>query len=90
MDCPSWFVYVLLSADKGRTYVGITTDVARRLRQHNGEIVGGAKYTRAHRPWRVEVQWGPFAGRSEAQVKEAKLKTKRGKERFVANLCADA
>lgn len=28
-----------------RTYVGISNNTDRRLRQHNGEIVGGAKYT---------------------------------------------
>jgi predicted GIY-YIG superfamily endonuclease len=37
------YVYLLLSGKK--TYVGATVDVNRRLRQHNREIKGGAKYT---------------------------------------------
>ena len=45
----AWLVYALKNtAGKaaGRlSYVGATVDLARRLRQHNGEIVGGAKYT---------------------------------------------
>ena len=38
------FVYLLVST-KGNTYVGATVDLARRLRQHNKEIKGGAHAT---------------------------------------------
>ena len=39
-----WFVYLLVS-DEGQTYVGATIDPDRRLRQHNGQIGGGAHAT---------------------------------------------
>lgn len=35
-----------LTNEQGKTYVGFSTDVNRRLRQHNGELQGGAKATR--------------------------------------------
>jgi len=31
-------------------YTGITTDLTRRLEQHNGLLSGGASYTRGRRP----------------------------------------
>ncbi|CAH6418134.1 Hypothetical protein HVR_LOCUS6, partial [uncultured virus] len=34
-----------------RTYVGYTVDFPHRIRQHNGEITGGAKKTHKWRPW---------------------------------------
>ncbi|MBK8432620.1 MAG: GIY-YIG nuclease family protein [Chloroflexi bacterium] len=40
-----WFLYILLC--DGRLYTGITTNVERRVRQHKGELVGGAKFTQA-------------------------------------------
>ena len=39
--------YCLVS-EKGTTYVGFSTDVNRRLRQHNCELSGGAKATKGH------------------------------------------
>jgi predicted GIY-YIG superfamily endonuclease len=39
-------VYILESEDAKLTYVGWTVDLGHRLRQHNGELVGGAKYTK--------------------------------------------
>lgn len=35
----------------GRTYVGYTVDPARRLRQHNQEIKGGARATSGSKNW---------------------------------------
>ncbi len=41
----TWHVYLLLNSTHTRTYVGATIDPIRRLRQHNQEIVGGARAT---------------------------------------------
>jgi len=44
MSAFSFFVYVLECSD-GSTYVGATIDPDHRLRQHNGDIKGGAHAT---------------------------------------------
>lgn len=73
-----WIVYVLLSADEVRTYVGITNDLERRLEQHNGRLPGGAKTTRAGRPWTIGQTYGPFETRACAQRIEHAVKGRRG------------
>jgi len=69
---PAWFVYLLHCAD-GSLYAGVATDLQRRLKQHNGELVGGARYTRGRRP--VALLWSEGCkDRAAAQVREAAIK----------------
>jgi predicted GIY-YIG superfamily endonuclease len=78
---PTWTVYVLSSTRTGRTYVGISTDTDRRLAQHNGERRGGARSTRAGRPWTVAALHGPYPNRAEAQRVERQIKRLSGIQR---------
>jgi predicted GIY-YIG superfamily endonuclease len=43
--------YILWSHVSNTIYVGYTNNFPHRIRQHNGEICGGAKRTHKHRPW---------------------------------------
>ena len=40
------YCYLLYIPGTNRTYIGATNDPAHRLRQHNGELTGGAKATK--------------------------------------------
>jgi predicted GIY-YIG superfamily endonuclease len=87
-----WFVYVIQSQIPrtnhkgdtlpGYTYVGCTKDPIRRIRQHNGEIYGGGKYTENFRPWIFVALYGTYENRSEAQKAEYALKKLRGEKRL--------
>jgi putative endonuclease len=63
----------MLACADGSLYTGVATDLQRRLRQHNGELVGGAKYTSSRRPVRVVWQEA-CASRAQAQQREAGIK----------------
>jgi predicted GIY-YIG superfamily endonuclease len=39
------YCYILFNELNNKTYNGYTVNLNRRIRQHNGEIKGGAKYT---------------------------------------------
>lgn len=58
----------------GFCYVGCTNNPARRLRQHNGEVIGGGRYTSKHRPWIPLALYGPYQTKSEALRAEYALK----------------
>ncbi len=71
-DRAAWFVYMLRCAD-GSLYTGITTDIERRLAEHNGEGTLGARYTRSRRP--VTLAYAEAtADRASASRREAAIK----------------
>jgi len=75
------YVYILECAD-GSLYTGYTTDVGRRVAEHNaGE---GAKYTRGRTPVEV-VHVEAFGTRSAAMSREYEIKqlSRAAKERLV-------
>jgi len=68
----AWCVYMLRCAD-GTLYTGITTDIARRVAEHNGEGGLGARYNRSRRPVQL-VYVEAAADRAEAARREAAIK----------------
>ncbi len=75
----------MLECADGTLYTGVTTDLKRRVEEHNTSPKG-AKYTRARRP--VVLRYSePFQTRSEACVREAQLKKcdRAGKVLLVGN-----
>ena len=72
-EAQSWFVYILRCADN-TLYTGITTDVDKRIDQHNGLDKNGAKYTRNRQPVRL-VYKEPSISRSDASKREYIIKS---------------
>jgi len=74
MQSKKYFTYILRCADK-TLYTGITTDIERRMAEHNGLTKNkkGAKYTQARRPVKL-VYKKSFTNRSEAMKEEARIK----------------
>jgi len=69
-------VYVLRSKTTGRFYSGSTSELARRVEEHNADATRSTK----HRgPWEL-VYEETFPTRSEAMRRERELKTGKGRE----------
>lgn len=74
----TWHVYVLRCAD-GSLYCGVTTDLERRLQEHNASP-RGAKYTRSRRPVAL-VASAQFDSKSAAFRAEYLFKSLRRAEK---------
>jgi len=80
-----YYTYVLQSEVNGRYYIGITSDVRKRLKQHNS---GTTRSTKAYIPWKLicEIE---YATRREAAAVEKKLKMSKSRktiEKYVAQM----
>jgi len=68
-----YYVYILRCADD-TLYTGITTELERRIDEHNGSDKG-AKYTRMRRPVKL-VYSEEYSDRSAASKREYAIKKK--------------
>ncbi len=78
-----WFVYILRCCDN-TLYTGITTNLSKRLHEHNHTTLG-AKYTRPRRPVSL-VYSEEQPSRSAAASREYMIKRlkKKAKEELVS------
>jgi putative endonuclease len=70
-----YYTYVLRSLKDGGLYIGYTSDLADRMRQHRW---GKVKSTRGRRPLSL-VYWEEFSCVEEARGRELYLKTSPGR-----------
>ena len=75
-----WIIYLLECGDK-TLYCGITNNIDNRLKQHRGEIQGGAKYTRSRGPIKL-VYSEKTKSRSDAQKREIIIKRMSKEEKL--------
>ena len=69
------FVYILYSQNFKRYYIGMSTDVLRRVDSHN---FGKVKSTKAFIPWKL-IHLKEFKTRIEARTREKYLKSAAGR-----------
>lgn len=69
----SIYFFYLLRCNDGSLYAGITTDVTRRLVEHNSASTKASKYTRSRQPVKMVYQ-EKLSSRSKALKREAEVK----------------
>jgi putative endonuclease len=77
-----YVVYAIQSEKDGRIYVGFSSDVLKRLAQHNS---GKTKYTKEYIPWNL-IHQEEVQGRENARKREIFLKSGVGKEFLKMNI----
>lgn len=67
-----WYVYILKCSDDS-LYTGVSTDVERRVKEHNSKTIRCGKYTRSRQPVKL-VYTESFDTKSEALKREIGIK----------------
>ena len=63
-----YILYLLINRSNNCTYVGITNNPEQRLRKHNGELAGGAKYTKMKKGTGLWEYYGFIMGLEKRQA----------------------
>jgi len=72
-----WYVYVLQSLKNKKLYTGLTSNLKRRLEEHNKKI--GGKYTKNNSPFKL-IFYEAFLNKKDAVRDELFLKSGYGRE----------
>ena len=75
-------IYILKSQSYNETYVGITNNLVRRLKEHNA---GKNTYTKRHIPWKV-IYKEEVESIMDARKKEKYFKSSAGRRWMKKNL----
>ena len=73
-----YYVYILKSENHWRFYVGMTSNIEKRVKEHNN---GYTKSTKGYRPWKLFF-YEEFETRIEARKREKYYKSGIGKEKI--------
>jgi len=84
----NYFTYIVQCSD-GTYYTGKTKDISRRMKQHNGLLAGGAKYTKQKQPVKL-VHLEYYATNKLACLREAEIKklTRQKKKKLIEGFIA--
>jgi len=72
------YTYILKSVNYSKTYVGCTTDLERRLREHNS---GESTFTKRFKPWEL-IYKEEFVNISDARKREKYFKSSSGRKKI--------
>ena len=73
-----YYIYILYSSKSDKYYVGYTSDVQRRLKEHN-DLSRINKYTKKHIPWAIRVFFEISENRGDALAVERFIKKQKSR-----------
>ncbi len=71
-----FYVYILQSQKNGRLYIGQTSDLKRRVKEHNA---GQNLSTKAYKPWKL-IFYEAYTEHDDVNRREKYLKTTQGNQ----------
>jgi putative endonuclease len=82
-----FYVYILYSLKSDKYYIGMTSDVLRRVAEHN-DTSRENKYTKKHLPWELKLFFEISDSRGDALIVERFLKNQKSRT-FLEKLIAE-
>jgi putative endonuclease len=82
-----FYIYIIYSLKSDKYYIGMTSDVVRRLAEHNDPSRAN-KYTAKHIPWELKLYFEVSDNRGDALIVERFMKNQKSKI-FLEKLIAE-